>query len=123
MKMYDTIAAYAATKTPEDIRKEFETAMKQLEAERKAKAEADAKASFVSCLTNRLLNHTETAEDTAFILNAYLTDKLGPQAGGDPYLTADGINSVLECLSAFKNLTAPRSDDETISKFLDNLGL
>ena len=127
MKMYDTIKTCS---TPEEARKEFETAMKQWETERKAKTAADAKAAYASHLTeiaNRMLNHVETAEDVAFIVNTYLTDKLGPQDDGDPYLTADGINSVLECLSALKNLTipgkatAPRSDDETISKFLDDI--
>lgn len=137
MKMYDTIAAYAATKNPEEIRKEFETAMKQLETERKAKAAADAKATYASHLTeiaNRMLNHTETAEDIAFIVNTYLTDKLGPQDDG---VTSEGVDSVLQCLSALKDFTTPRgqvkatashshshSDDETISKFLnDILGL
>lgn len=133
MKIYDTIKTYS---TPEAARKEFEAAMKQWETERvaaqAAKAAADAKATYASHLTeiaNRMLNHTETAEDVAFIVNTYLTDKLGPQDDGDPYLTADGINSVLECLSALKNLTIPgkatashsRSDDETISKFLDDI--
>lgn len=112
MKMYDTIKTCS---TPEEARKEFEAAMKQWETERKAKA---TYASHLTEIANRMLNHTETAEDVAFIVNAYLTDKLGPQD--------DGINSVLECLSA---LTIPgkatashsRSDDETISKFLDDI--
>ena len=130
MKMYDTVKTCS---TPEEARKEFEAAMKQWETERKAKAAADAKATYASCLTeiaNRMLNHTETAEDIAFIVNTYITDKLGPQDDGDPYLTTDGINSVLECLSALTipgskmKVTASRSDDETISKFLnDILGL
>lgn len=129
MKIYDTIKTYS---TPEAARKEFEAAMKQWETERKAKAAADAKATYASCLTeiaNRMLNHTETAEDVAFIVNAYLTDKLGPQDDGDPYLTSEGVDSVLQCLSALKDFkgqvktTAPRSrsDDETISKFLDDI--
>lgn len=125
MKMYDTIKTCS---TPEEARKEFEAAMKQWETERAAAQAADAKAAYASHLTkiaNRMLNHVETAEDVAFIVNTYLTDKLGPQDDGDPYLTADGINSVLECLSALKNLTIPgsksRSDDETISKFLDDI--
>ena len=128
MKMYDTVKTCS---TPEEARKEFEAAMKQWETERAAAQAADAKAAYASRLTeiaNRMLNHTETAEDVAFIINAYLTDKLDPQDDGDPYLTADGINSVLECLSALKNLTilgskvkASRSDDETISKFLDDI--
>lgn len=123
MKMYDTVKTCS---TPEEARKEFEAAMKQWETERAA-AQA-AKAAYASHLTeiaNRMLNHAETAEDVAFIVNTYLTDKLGPQDDGDPYLTADGISSVLECLSALKNLTIPgsksRSDDETISKFLDDI--
>ena len=135
MKMYDTIAAYAATKNPEEIRKEFETAMKQLETERKAKAAADAKAKYASHLTeiaNRMLNHAETEEDIAFILNTYFTDKLGPQENDAPYLSADGIKSILKPVSIIKEFatapaaTRPRahSDDEAISKFLnDILGL
>lgn len=135
MKMYDTIAAYAATKNPEEIRKEFETAMKQLETERKAKAAADAKAKYASRLTeiaNHMLNHTETEEDIAFILNTYFTDKLGPQENDAPYLSADGIKSILKPVSIIKEFatapaaTRPRahSDDEAISKFLnDILGL
>ena len=133
MKIYDTIKTYS---TPEAARKEFEAAMKQWETERAA-AQA-AKTTYASRLTeiaNRLLNHTETAEDVAFIVNAYLTDKLGPQDNGDPYLTSEGVDSVLQCLSALKDFTTPRgqvkatashshSDDETISKFLnDILGL
>lgn len=121
MKMYDTIAAYAATKTPEEVRKEFEAAMKQLETERKAKVAAAAYASHLTEIANRMLNHAETAEDVAFIVNTYLTDKLGPQDD----LTADGISSVLECLSALtipgSKVKASRSDDETISKFLDDI--
>lgn len=129
MKMYDTIAAYAATKNPEEIRKEFETAMKQLETE---KAAADAKAKYASRLTeiaNRMLNHAETEEDIAFILNTYFTDKLGPQENDAPYLSADGIKSILKPVSIIKEFaTAPaartHSDDEAISKFLnDILGL
>lgn len=125
MKMYDTVKTCS---TPEEARKEFEAAMKQWETERAAAQAAKAAyASRLTEITNRMLNHTETAEDVAFIVNTYLTDKLGPQDDGDPYLTADGINSVLECLSALKNLTIPgsktkpRSDDETISKFLDDI--
>ena len=130
MKMYDTVTAYAATKTPEEIRKEFEAAMKQLEDERAA-----AKATYASHLTeiaNRMLNHTETEEDIAFILNTYFTDKLGPQENDAPYLSADGIKSILKPVSIIKEFatapaaTRPRthSDDEAISKFLnDILGL
>lgn len=132
MKMYDTIAAYAATKNPEEIRKEFETAMKQLETERKAKAAADAKAKYASQLTeiaNRMLNHTETAEDAAFILNTYITDKLGQQDNNEFYITAKEMNSIIECMSALKEFgetftsTSTPSDDATISKFLNKLGL
>lgn len=126
MKMYDTIKTCA---TPEAARKEFEAAMKQWETERKNAAIADAKAKYASRLTeiaNRMLNHTETAEDAAFILNAYITDKLGKQ-GDEPYITAKEMNSIIECMSALKEFgeafTSTSSDDVTIAKFLNKLGL
>lgn len=113
MKMYDTIKTMAAdtAATPEAIRKEFEAAMKQWETE---KAAADAKAKYASRLTeiaNRMLNRTETAEDVAFILNAYITDKQGD-------ITA------IECISTLKEFgeAFTTNDDVTISKFLNKLG-
>lgn len=124
MNMYDAIAAYAATKNPEEIRKEFETAMKQWETERKNAAVADAKAKYVSRLTeiaNRMLNRTETAGDAAFILNAYLTDQLGKR-GDKPYITAKEMNSIIECMSALKEFDGTPTDDVTIAKFLNKLG-
>lgn len=127
MKMYDTIKTYA---TPEAARKEFETAMKQWETERAAaqtaKAAADAKAKYVSRLTeiaNHMLNHTETAEDAAFILNTYLTDKLGQQDNNEFYITAKEMNSIIEYMSALKEFGKAFTDDTTISKFLNKLGL
>lgn len=136
MKMYDTIKTCS---TPEEARKEFEAAMKQWETERAAaqaaKAAADAKAKYASRLTeiaNHMLNHTETEEDIAFILNTYFTDKLGPQENDAPYLSADGIKSILKPVSIIKEFATapavtrprPHSDDEAISKFLnDILGL
>lgn len=128
MEMYDTIKTMATDTdaTPEAIRKEFEAAMKQWETERAAKAAADAKAKYASQLTeiaNRMLNHTETAEDAAFILNAYLTDKFGKQ--GD--ITAKEMNSIIECMSVLKEfgeafVTPTKDDDVTIAKFLNKLG-
>lgn len=127
MEMYDTIKTMATdtAATPEAIRKEFEAAMKQWETERAAKAAADAKTKYASRLTeiaNRMLNHTETAEDAAFILNAYITDKLGKR--GD--ITAKEMNSIIECVSALKEFgeafTTTNDDDVTISKFLNKLG-
>ena len=125
MEMYDTIKTMATdtAATPEAIRKEFEAAMKQWETE---KAAADAKAKYASRLTeiaNRMLNHTETAEDAAFILNAYITDKFGKQ--GD--ITAKEMNSIIECMSALKEfgeafVTPTKDDDVTIAKFLNKLG-
>ena len=125
MEMYDTIKTMATDTdaTPEAIRKEFEAAMKQWETE---KAAADAKAKYASRLTeiaNRMLNHTETAEDAAFILNAYLTDQLGKR--GD--ITAKEMNSIIECMSALKEfgeafVTPTKDDDVTIAKFLNKLG-
>ena len=125
MEMYDTIKTMATDTdaTPEAIRKEFEAAMKQWETE---KAAADAKAKYASRLTeiaNRMLNHTETAEDAAFILNAYITDKFGKQ--GD--ITAKEMNSIIECMSALKEfgeafVTPTKDDDVTIAKFLNKLG-
>lgn len=51
--------------------------LKQWEAERAAeKAATDAKTKYASRLTE-IANHTETAEDAAFILNAHIADKLG----------------------------------------------
>lgn len=97
MKMYDTIKTCA---TPEAARKEFETAMKQWETERAA----NTKTKYASRLTeiaNRMLNHTETAEDAAFILNTYITDKLGLQ-DDEPYITVKEMNSIIECMSALK---------------------
>lgn len=130
MKMYDTIKALAAdaANTPEEIRKEFEAAMKQYEAEQKKAAAAKSAAAYASRLTeiaNHMLNHTETAADIAFIMNTYITDKLGPQENNDSYITADGVDSVIKSLSILKDFTAAaHSDDETISKFLnDILGL
>lgn len=122
MEMYDTIKTMDAT--PEAIRKEFEAAMKQWETERAAKAAADAKAKYASQLTeiaNRMLNHTETAEDAAFILNAYITDKFGKQ--GD--ITAKEMNSIIECMSVLKEfgeVFTTNNDDVTIAKFLNKLG-
>lgn len=126
MEMYDTIKTMATDTdaTPEAIRKEFEAAMKQWETERAAKAAADAKAKYASRLTeiaNRMLNHTETAEDAAFILNAYLTDQLGKR-GDKPYITAKEMNSIIECMSALKEFSETPTDDITISKFLNKLG-
>lgn len=128
MEMYDTIKTMATdtAATPEAIRKEFEAAMKQWETERAAKAAADAKAKYASRLTeiaNRMLNHTETAEDAAFILNAYITDKFGKQ--GD--ITAKEMNSIIECMSVLKEfgeafVTPTKDDDVTIAKFLNKLG-
>lgn len=125
MEMYDTIKTMATDTdaTPEAIRKEFEAAMKQWETERAAKAAADAKAKYASQLTeiaNRMLNHTETAEDAAFILNAYITDKFGKQ--GD--ITAKEMNSIIECMSVLKEFgeTPTKDDDVTIAKFLNKLG-
>ena len=132
MEMYDTIKTMATdtAATPEAIRKEFEAAMKQWETERAAvqaaKAAADAKAKYASQLTeiaNRMLNHTETAEDAAFILNAYITDKFGKQ--GD--ITAKEMNSIIECMSVLKEfgeafVTPTKDDDVTIAKFLNKLG-
>lgn len=128
MEMYDTIKTMATDTdaTPEAIRKEFEAAMKQWETERAAKAAADAKAKYASQLTeiaNRMLNHTETAEDAAFILNAYITDKFGKQ--GD--ITAKEMNSIIECMSVLKEfgeafITPTKDDDVTIAKFLNKLG-
>lgn len=125
MKMYDTIKTCA---TPEAARKEFEAAMKQWETERKNAAVADAKAKYASRLTeiaNRMLNHTETAEDAAFILNTYITDKVG-LPDDEPYITAKEMNSIIEYMSALKEFgeafTAD-DDDVTISKFLNKLGL
>lgn len=128
MEMYDTIKTMATDTdaTPEAIRKEFEAAMKQWETERAAKAAADAKAKYASQLTeiaNRMLNHTETAEDAAFILNAYITDKFGKQ--GD--ITAKEMNSIIECMSVLKEfgeafVTPTKDDDVTIAKFLNKLG-
>lgn len=125
MEMYDTIKTMATDTdaTPEAIRKEFEAAMKQWETE---KAAADAKAKYASRLTeiaNRMLNHTETAEDAAFILNAYITDKFGKQ--GD--ITAKEMNSIIECMSVLKEfgeafVTPTKDDDVTIAKFLNKLG-
>ena len=125
MEMYDTIKTMATdtAATPEAIRKEFEAAMKQWETE---KAAADAKTKYASRLTeiaNRMLNHTETAEDAAFILNAYLTDQLGKR--GD--ITAKEMNSIIECMSALKEfgeafVTPTKDDDVTIAKFLNKLG-
>lgn len=123
MEMYDTIKTMAAdtAATPEAIRKEFEAAMKQWETE---KAAADAKTKYASRLTeiaNRMLNHTETAEDAAFILNAYITDKMGKR--GD--ITAKEMNSIIECMSALKEFGeafTTNDDDVTISKFLNKLG-
>ena len=125
MKMYDTIKNLA---TPEAIRKEFEAAMKQWEIERKNAAVADTKAKYASRLTeiaNRMLNHTETAEDAAFILNTYITDKLGQQDNNEFYITAKEMNSIIECMSALKEFgeTFTNDDDATISKFLNKLGL
>lgn len=127
MEMYDTIKTMATDTdaTPEAIRKEFEVAMKQWETERAAKAAADAKAKYASQLTeiaNRMLNHTETAEDAAFILNAYITDKFGKQ--GD--ITAKEMNSIIECMSVLKEfgeafVTPTKDDDVTIAKFLNKL--
>lgn len=131
MKMYDTIKTCA---TPEAARKEFEAAMKQWETERKNAAMADAKAKYASRLTeiaNRMLNHTETAEDAAFVLDTYITDKLGSQ-NDEPYITAKEMNSIIDCMSALRNLdraftststSADDDDDVTISKFLNKLGL
>lgn len=124
MEMYDTIKTMATD--TEAIRKEFEAAMKQWENERAAKAAADAKAKYASRLTeiaNRMLNHTETAEDAAFILNAYITDKFGKQ--GD--ITAKEMNSIIECMSVLKEfgeafVTPTKDDDVTIAKFLNKLG-
>lgn len=126
MEMYDTIKTMAAdtAATPEAIRKEFEAAMKQWETERAAKAAADAKTKYASRLTeiaNRMLNRTETAEDAAFILNAYLTDQLGKR-GDKPYITAKEMNSIIECMSALKEFSETPTDDITISKFLNKLG-
>ena len=123
MEMYDTIKTTATdtAATPEAIRKEFEAAMKQWETECAAKAAADAKAKYASQLTeiaNRMLNHTETAEDAAFILNAYITDKFGKQ--GD--ITAKEMNSIIECMSALKEFGGTPTDDVTIAKFLNKLG-
>lgn len=123
MEMYDTIKTMAAdtAATPEAIRKEFEAAMKQWETE---KAAADAKTKYASRLTeiaNRMLNRTETAEDAAFILNAYLTDQLGKR-GDKPYITAKEMNSIIECMSALKEFSETTTDDITISKFLNKLG-
>lgn len=130
MEMYDTIKTMATdtNATPEAIRKEFEAAMKQWETEKKQweteKAAADAKAKYASRLTeiaNRMLNHTETAEDAAFILNAYITDKFGKQ--GD--ITAKEMNSIIECISVLKEfgeVFTTNDDDVTISKFLNKLG-
>lgn len=129
MKMYDTIKNLAVTDTPEAIRKEFEAAMKQWETERKNAAVADAKAKYASRLTeiaNHMLNHTETAEDAAFILNTYITDKVGLQ-DDEPYITAKEMNSIIECMSALKEFgetfTHTSTDDVTIAKFLNKLGL
>ena len=122
MKMYDTIKTMDAT--PEAIRKEFEAAMKQWETE---KAAADAKTKYASRLTeiaNRMLNHTETTEDAAFILNAYLTDQLGKR-GDEPYITAKEMNSIISALKEFgKAFVTPTKDDDdvTIAKFLNKLG-
>lgn len=128
MEMYDTIKTMATdtNATPEAIRKEFEAAMKQWETERAAKAAADAKAKYASQLTeiaNRMLNHTETAGDAAFILNAYLTDQLGKR-GDKLYITAKEMNSIIECMSALKEFgeTPTKDDDVTIAKFLNKLG-
>ena len=123
MEMYDTIKTMATDTdaTPEAIRKEFEAAMKQWETE---KAAADAKAKYASQLTeiaNRMLNHTETAEDAAFILNAYLTDQLGKR-GDKLYITAKEMNSIIECMSALKEFDETPTDDITIAKFLNKLG-
>lgn len=123
MEMYDTIKTMATDTdaTPEAIRKEFEAAMKQWETE---KAAADAKAKYASQLTeiaNRMLNHTETGEDAAFILNAYITDKFGKQ--GD--ITAKEMNSIIECMSVLKEfgeVFTTNNDDVTIAKFLNKLG-
>lgn len=124
MEMYDTIKTMATDTdaTPEAIRKEFEAAMKQWENERAAKAAADAKAKYASQLTeiaNRMLNHTETAEDAAFILNAYITDKFGKQ--GD--ITAKEMNSIISAMKEFGEVfTHTSTDDVTIAKFLNKLG-
>lgn len=129
MKMYDTIKNLALTDTPEAIRKEFETAMKKWEIERKNAAVADARTKYASQLTeiaNRMLNHTETAEDAAFILNTYITDKLGQQDNNEFYITAKEMNSIIECMSALKEFGEAFTnddDDATISKFLNKLGL
>lgn len=126
MEMYDTIKTMATdtAATPEAIRKEFEAAMKQWETERAAKAAADAKAKYASRLTeiaNRMLNHTETAEDAAFILNAYLTDQLGKR-GDEPYITAKEMNSIISAMKEFGEAFTTNDDDVTISKFLNKLG-
>ena len=117
MKMYDIIAARAAAKTPEEIRKEFETAMNQYEAEQKKAAAA--KSSRLTEIANRLLNHTETAEDAAFVLNTYLTDKHVGYC-----VTAEELDSTIKWIKTFEDFSNKVSDDETISKFLnDILGL
>lgn len=129
MNMYDTIKNLALTDTPEAIRKEFEAAMKKWEIERKNAAIADTRAKYASRLTeiaNRMLNHTETAEDAAFILNTYITDKLGQQDNNEFYITAKEMNSIIECMSALKEFGEAFTnddDDATISKFLNKLGL
>lgn len=122
MKMYDTIKTCS---TPEEARKEFETAMKQWETERAKAAAAEAKTAYASRLTqiaNRMLNHSETAEDAAFVLNTYLTDKHVGYC-----VTAEELNSTVKWIKTFEdfsNKVTSHSDDETISKFLnDILGL